>query len=248
MSRLSSFGFTDMMRLRGALRGLFVEGGEPATFEEAAQRVVALFREQLLDDAGQPACALVRIYKTHPFAELVAPLKNFARRIVPEADTLRGLRCLVLVATAGDEPAWNDRRLSRGHQAIPLTSEHAVADAPMVAQLIQQLGIEVSTVLRPDPSLLLDVRDRAQNVFFVPDALGSPYIVAQEQFVVPYSIQSVIGFGGMLASGDLVAAILFSKVRMSHEIADQFKVIGLNFKLTMLPFVRKPLFKQSAES
>jgi hypothetical protein len=243
MSNLGTFGFSDMMALRGTLRNAFMDQLEPATFEEAAQRVTSVFRDELRDSKGDPACALVRIYKTHPYAELDESLKTFARRIVPEADTLRGLRCLVLVATAGDERPWNDRRQSRGHQAIPLTSERAVADAPMVAQLIRQLGIEVSTVLQPDPSLLLDMRDRAQNVFFVPTALGSPYIVAQEAFVVPYGIESVIGFGGMLVTGDLVAAILFSKVRLSPEVADLFKVIGLNFKLAMLPFVRKPLFR-----
>lgn len=241
MARLATFGFNDLMNLRSRLRTLF-EGSEPATFEEAANRIVSLLRNELTDDDGRPACPLIRVYKTHAYADLDPGLQAFARRIEPDADTIPHLRCLTLVATAGDEPAWNSRHESRSHKAIPLTSEETVAQAPMVAQLIAQLGVSVSTVLHPDATLLLDTRDTAQGVFHVPVARGSSYIVAQRDFVLPYDIASVIGFGGMVASGDLVAAILFSRVPIPAAVADHFKVVGLNFKLAMLPFVRKPLF------
>ena len=46
----------------------------------------------------------------------------------------------------------------------------------------------------------------------------------------------------MLASGDLYTVILFTKVPISTEVADYFKVIGLNLKLALLPIARKPLF------
>lgn len=229
------------MHLRGAIRTLF-SASEPATFEEAADRMVRFLREEFRAPDGNPACPLVRVYKTHLFRDLDSGLQAFARRIDPRAGEIPQLRCLTLIATAGDEPQWNSRHESRGHKAIPLSSEEAVAKAPMVSQLIAQLGLNVATVLRPSPELLLDMRDAAQNVFHVARANGSPFIVAQDEFVIPYGIESVIGFGGMLASGDLVAAILFSKVPVSSETADHFKVIGLNFKLAMLPYVRKPLF------
>jgi two-component system NtrC family sensor kinase len=241
VANLASFGFTEMMVLRGQLRALG-DSTQAATFAEAAQEVVGLLRSELVDGEGNPACALVRIYKTHPFNELPDDLKEFARSLEPSADSLHFLRCLVLVATDGTEPDWRSRHSSRNHKAIPLTSEQAVAKAPMVSQLIKQLGVNVATVLRPDPALLMDMRDKAQNVFYVPLALGSPFIVAQEEFVIPYKIASVIGFGGMMASGDLVVAILFSSVPISPGAADQFKVIGLNFKLALLPSARKPLF------
>jgi hypothetical protein len=237
-----------MMQLRTQLRAMFESGEEPASFEAASQRVVTFFRNELVDAEGRPACALVRIYKTHLFETLPDDLMNFARQIEPGADAINGLRCLTLVATAGDEEAWNSRVASNGHRAIPLSSERAVARAPMVARLFQQMGVDVAAVLRPDPALMLDVRDKAQGVFYVPTAEGSPYIVAQKEFVMRYGIASVIGFGGLLASGDLVAAILFSKVRITPEAADQFKVIGLNFKLAMLPFARKQTFKSSVVS
>ncbi|MGZ4810531.1 MAG: hypothetical protein ACXV7D_14500 [Thermoanaerobaculia bacterium] len=240
MYNLERFGFTDMMDLRARLRSIFDE--EPASIAEAGQRIARFFYEELADGSGRPACALVRLFKTESFGKLDDERKAFVRRLAPDADLHESLRCLVLVGTAGDVEAWNSAARSRGHMAIPLMSVKMVEEAPMIAQLIKQLGVSVETVLSPDPSLLLDMRDTSHNVFYVPVAEGSPFIVAQEEFVIPYRIQSVVGFGGMVASGDLFATIMFSRVPIGADTADLFKVIGLNLKLALLPVARKPLF------
>lgn len=240
MYNLERFGFTDMMDLRARLRSIFDD--EPATIGEAGQRIARFFHDEFTDGSGRPACALVRLFKTESFAKLDPQRKAFVRRMAPDADRQEALRCLVLIGTAGEEESWNSPGLSRGHMAIPLMSVKMVEEAPMIAQLIKQLGVTVETVLKPDPALLLDMRDTSHNVFYVPTAEGSPFIVAQKEFVVPYRIQSVVGFGGMVSSGDLFATIMFSKVRIGPDTADLFKVIGLNLKLALLPVARKPLF------
>ena len=239
MYNLTHFGFSDMMSCRSAIRSLFDE--EPDTLAEAGERVVNFLYRELVDDSGKPACALVRLFKTHLYAELDEELQSFARQTVPLADEIEGLRCLVLLATAGDRPEWRSRHSSRSHKAIPLVSEQMVEQAPMIAQLIEQFGLKVMTVLRPDARLLLE-NATTFNIFYVPRALGSPYIVAQDEFVVRHGIQSVLGFGGILASGDLFAAIMFSKIPILPDVADRFKVVGLNMKLAILPLVGKPLF------
>ena len=239
MYKLTQFGFSDMMHSRSAIRALF--DAEPETLSEAAERVVNFFYRELVDDSGQPACALVRLFKTHPYAELDRDLQAYVRQTVPHAAQVEGLRCLVLLATTGDLPEWRSRQASRGHRAIPLVSEQMVQEAPMIAQLIEQFGLRVSTVLNPDPRLLLE-NATTFNIFYVPRAVGSPYIVAQEEFVLRHGIQSVLGFGGILASGDLFAAIMFSKIPITPEVADRFKVVGLNMKLAILPLIAKPLF------
>ncbi|HEU4522090.1 MAG TPA: hypothetical protein VFT12_08810, partial [Thermoanaerobaculia bacterium] len=233
-------GYREMMRCRADIRELFEDA--PATLGEAAERVVRYFYERFTDDDGKPACALVRLFKTHPYNGLDRELKTFADRALPPGERTDGIRCLVLLATAGDEARWNSPAESEGHRAIPLASERMVNEAPMIAQLIRQLGVDMSTVLRPDSRLLLDANEKAYNVFFVERALGSPFIVAQEEFVKAYRIESVVGFGGMMATGDLFAAILFSKVHIAEEVADLFKVIGLNLRVSLLPLARKPLF------
>lgn len=238
---LSRFGFGDMMDCRGRIRDLFAD--DPPTLEAAAERAVEFFRRELVDDQGQPACALVRFFKTHQYRDLPEDLQAVVRAASPEAASIPDLRCLTLVATRGDEEDWNSRATSRGHRAIPLISVEMVQQAPMIAQLITQLGLPIANVVRPSRALLLDQEQTTHNVFFVPQALGSPHIVAQEEFVVRYGIQSVLGFGGLLASGDLFAVILFSKVAIPPDAADQFRVVGLNLKIAILPFARKTLFR-----
>ena len=238
---LSRFGFGDMMDCRSRIRELFAD--DPSTLEEAAERAVEFFRRELVDERGEPACALVRLFKTHPYRDLPEELQAVVRRAAPEAAQIPDLRCLTLVATRGDEPEWNSHLTSRGHRAIPLMSVEMVQQAPMIAQLITQLGLPIANVVRPSRALLLDQEQTTHNVFFVPRAFGSPHIVAQEEFVVRYGIQSVLGFGGLLASGDLFAVILFSKVAIPPDAADQFRVVGLNLKIAILPFARKPLFR-----
>lgn len=238
---LSRFGFNDMMKSRGRIRDLFAD--DPATLEEAARRAVDFFHKELVDERGAPACALVRFFKTHPYRDLPGDLQAVVRAASADAASIPELRCLTLVATRGDEPDWNSRLTSRGHQAIPLVSVEMVQQAPMIAQLITQLGLPIANVVSPSRELLLDHEQTTHNVFYVPHALGSPHIVAQEEFVVRYGIQSVLGFGGLLSSGDLFAVILFSKVAVPPEVADQFRVVGLNLKIAVLPFARKPLFE-----
>lgn len=238
---LSRFGFRDMMDCRSRIRDVFA--ADPPTLEDAAERAVEFFHRELLDEQGAPACALVRFFKTHPYHDLPHDLQAVARAATPAVASLPDVRCLTLVATRGDEPAWNSRRTSLGHQVIPLISVEMVQQAPMIAQLITQLGLPIANVVRPSRALLLDQDQTSHNVFFVPQALGSPYIVAQEEFVTRYGIQSVLGFGGLLASGDLFAVILFSKVPISPDAADQFRVVGLNLKIAILPFARKTLFR-----
>lgn len=239
--QLSKFGFKEMMECRGRLRDLFAL--DPPTLEDAAERAVEFLRNEFVDEHGVPSCALVRLFKTHLYRHLPDDLRAAVRAAVPAADADPNLRCLTLVATRGDEPDWNSRHTSRGHRAIPLVSVEMVQQAPMIAQLITQLGVPIANVIRPSPALLLDQEQKAHNVFYVPRALGSPYIVAQEEFVVRYGIASVLGFGGLLASGDLFAAIMFSKVAIPPEVADQFRVVGLNLKIAILPFTRKPIFR-----
>lgn len=146
------------------------------------------------------------------------------------------MKCLVLLATAGERPEWNQRRDSKGHKAIPLPSEQVLHRIPMIRNLIKQLGISVNTVIRPDPKLLMDMEQRTFNVFHVADAIGNPYIPVQREFVIPCGIRPVLGFGGLLPSGDLFVIIMFLKAPVAKEAADLLKNLPLNIKVAILPF------------
>ncbi|MBI3785470.1 MAG: hypothetical protein HY270_18925 [Deltaproteobacteria bacterium] len=234
MHDLAKFTMTDMAELGVALRGA---GAGARCLEEVANRVVHCLYDQLRDvQTGGPACALIRFYKTHPYGQLPKDLQRFAGAVAGTASLASNLACLTMLATIGDKPAWNVRSRSERHQAVPLLSEEMIQGKPMISRLVAQLGLDIRYVLEPDPAFLMDLGQHSFNVFYVPQALGSPYIPAQEEFVIPERIESVLGFGGLLPSGNLFAIIFFSRVPIPQATADMFKTLALNVKLAVLPF------------
>jgi len=233
MYDLIHFRLEDMVRCGAALRTL---GEDASHMEQVADRIVSRLYDDLRDGRdGTRACVLVRLYKTHAFADLEPDLRQIAQASLDGRPPSPAMKCLTLLATAGDKEGWNSRRSSAGHQAIPLVSREQVDDIPMVAQLIRQFGLETASVLAPDPAIMLDLEQRTYNVFHVLQARGSPYIPSQDEFVIPYGIESVLGFGGVLPSGDLFAVLLFSKVPIPAGTAEFFKTVALNVKVALLP-------------
>jgi hypothetical protein len=240
MYDLAHFTPSEMTRCGIAIRRF---GSGAQSMEETANGIVRYLYEELGDQqTGERACALVRFYKTHVYGELPLVLADFARGILGGNAPPPTTKCLTLLATAGERPEWNARHMSAGHQAIPLPSPELVARLPMIAQLIKQFGIEVQTLLAADPARMVDLTQQTFNVFYVPDAVGSPNIPAQAEFVIPSCIQSVLGFGGVLPSSNLFAIILFSKAPISRETAEMFKPLALNVKVAVLPFDDATIF------
>jgi hypothetical protein len=243
MHDLTKFTLKSMTECGAELRKL---GAGASSMEEVSNRIVRYLYESFVDaETQQPAFALVRFFKTHPYGELEAELQQVVAQTIAAMSAQspdQNLKCLTLLATAGDQPHWESRQTSQGHQAIPLASEQIVAQSPMISQLIKQFGLEISSVLSPDPDLLVDLEQKTFNVFHVPMAIASPYVPAQQEFVIPHGIQSVLGFGGMLPSGNIIVVILFSKIYIPRDTADMFKTLALNTKMAVLPFDRGVIF------
>ncbi len=237
---VTDFTIRDMTECGKVLRKM---GEGAGSMEETAGRIVRRLYDTLIDgQTGMRACSLVRFFKTHAYEGLDDELQSFARNmlgVLGERQALPEMKCLVLLATAGEKPEWNSRRCSTGHQAIPLPSEEVVHRIPMIRNLIKQLGLSVSTVIKPDLKILLAIAQKTYNVFHVPEALGSSHIPAQREFVIPYGIKSVLGFGSILPSGDIFAIIMFFKIPVSREAAELFRTLTLNIKIAVLPFEKK---------
>ena len=240
MYDLGRLRLSDIVECEAALRG---KGVGAKSMEEVAGRTVRWLHENLRNTTGaERACALVRFFKTHPFRALPPDLQAFARRTLGGDPPDPTVRCLTLLATTGDRAEWTFREQSVDHQAIPLASEEIVERAPMISQLIRQLGLNISTVIRPDSSILVEKEQQTFNVFYVAEALGSPHIPAQADFIRPYRIHSVLGFGGLLPDGDLFAVILFSRVPVPPGVAELFRTVALAVKVAVLPFAAGPIF------
>ncbi|NQE37231.1 Phosphoserine phosphatase RsbU [Microcoleus sp. IPMA8] len=219
------------------------------SMEEASNRIVRYFYENFCTKpTGEKSCALVRLFKTHPYEDLEIELAEYARSMLDHYPPLPAMKCMTLLATLGEQTEWNSRHRSVGHKAIPLASESVVAQIPMISQLIRQLGLDIKTVINPDPELLVEIEQRKYNVFYVPEAIGNPYIPSQDSFVIPFGIKSVLGFGGLLPSGNLFAIIMFLKVQIPHSTAQMFSTLALNVKTALLRFDRGAVFAQKDKS
>ena len=235
MLRLDTFSIDDLLVCRDAFREI---GERSDSLEAVAQGIAEYLHGCLVDDKLEPACALVRFYKTHRLEELPPTVQRFVDRSLRGDVIGQTTRCLTLLGTAGAEREWNDRTASLRHQAIPLATREAVERSPMIVGLIEQLGLDVDSVVDPDDDPL-PLHHRDYDVFFVPDALSSPLVPAQDEFVVPYGIRSVVGCGGVLPSGDLFALILFTKLKLTAATADLFRTLALSIKATVVPFTFK---------
>lgn len=59
----------------------------------------------------------------------------------------------------------------------------------------------------------------------MPEAIGSPSIPAQDDFVAPHGIKSVAGFGGLLVNGQVLVVIRFTKVAVQKASAAMFRAL-----------------------
>ena len=218
MYDLSSLTMSDMTLCGRDLRSI---ASNTKSLEEVAQKNVQYLYENMVAEREQKALALARLFLLIPYKQLPINLQSFAKGILGKEPENSNMLCLTLLGTKGAKDAWGSRFTSEGHQAIPLASENFVREIPMISALIDQLGLELGDVL--DRNILYD-ESKTYNVFHVPEVKNSPLVPAQESFVVPENIKSVLGFGGILPAGNLFVSILFSRVKISTKfngITDQ---------------------------
>lgn len=224
---LLRFGLNEMLTCGADLRRAALGA---TSIEQVADSVVRYFYAQALGADGKRECVMARFYMTVPFASLPPESQHFAARFLGDQPAGPQLQCLTLLGTVGDEPGWNSRWTSHGHHAIPLPTVEFVKSAPMIAELVRAVGLDASDVVSPRPEVLRGMQGKTYNVFYVRDAAGSQYIPAQD-FVDQYGVCSVLGFGGVLLTGEFYAVILFSRVAIPPETADRFRNIALDLKL-----------------
>jgi signal transduction histidine kinase len=130
---------------------------------------------------------------------------------------------LTLLAAAGLEPDGGSPAAS------------GAVTAPMIAQLFEQFG----------PAVFADAQ-RVFNVFHIADVRGSAWVAARQDLVERFDVRSAVGFGGVLASGDLFAVILFTTIPIERETAELFQPLALSAKLALAPFAYGPIFPGDA--
>ncbi|KJU84537.1 protein containing PAS [Candidatus Magnetobacterium bavaricum] len=242
MFDLLRFSLGDMIKCGHLIRQSTAECG---CMEDAANEILKVIYTNFRDsDTGKGNFVLVRFFKTHRFGLLPEELKQAALErsgaTCNDKESDKGLQddtnCLTLLSTYGVEEAWNKRQTSEGHQVIPLYSVSFVNSLPMVSALLSQLGVDIHDVVHNNTQRQFINADKTYGVFYVYDATSNPLVPAQEGFVIPYGVKSVLGFGGELPNGEIFAVMMFCGVYLSDDIADMFKTLALSVQYAIVPF------------
>lgn len=192
---------------------------------------------------GTRAAVLVRCFKTHPLHSLGTVLQALASE---QAGGLVSARpdtpCMVLIASAGDEAAWNRPEASERNRIVVLTDAGVVARRAMLASLLQafEVGYGDLGISRPASS----ERRSAFNIFHVESAVGNAAVPDQAEFVTRYGIQSVLGFGGPLRHRDLYAVLLFARAYISADVAQSVRSLALDVTSTFFRFGESDIFDE----
>lgn len=115
MYDVSNFTIRDMTECCKVVRTI---GKGAKNMEEVSNSIVNHLYVNLIDgQSGNKACSLVRFFKTHTFAKLDPELQNFSKNVSGNSTVFPETKCLTLLATVGENPAWNSRKTSKGHRA-----------------------------------------------------------------------------------------------------------------------------------
>lgn len=183
---------------------------------------------------------LARVFVVTPLRALPPAEQTVARATAVAAGHVAPLPItvpvLALLGTAGTQPAWADRTRSAGHRAIPLVDAKFVEGAPMIAELLSALKVDLSAFGRDAGNLLRPMAGGLNQRFFVPDAPETTdargrKIIGAQDFVHAHGVRSVFGMGGTYVDGTVVAAILFTTELLTTSVVDRYPSLIGTFKL-----------------
>lgn len=215
-------------------RQLMQECSALHSHEEASQHIC----EQLyhrLQYQGEPAMTLARIYRL----TRIEDLPNELRSLVDPTE----LYAMTLTGTYGLLDNWRHRSLSQGHKAIPVNKIAMPAALPMFEQmLVREMGVNLERLYATHN--VMESARATGGTFYIEDVPNSSVIPAQEAFVKPYEVKSLVGFGGLMADLErrttLYVLFLFSKVHFTPEMAANLH--------EMRPFIGTALATKANES
>lgn len=245
MYNQTPFTSKDLAKCSLVLRHL---GKKAASMQDSSQKIVDYIHEHFYDsETEQNSCALVRLFKTHPYGELTDSLQASARSLMTPTIPVADMKCWTLLAAAGKEPQSNYSLIAKDI-VIPLVNQELVAEMPAIAELISQLGLDIPTVLGVAPEKVLESEHKLLNIFYIPNAKDSRFITEQDSLIIPYGVKSVLGIGGLLPSGSLFVVMIFLKVQVSKNSTEMLKNLALAIKTSLLPFDGEVIFNDSNKS
>lgn len=221
MSTISTTNFTVLQDLQRQIKELTKKG---SSLEKVAQGTTELIYQQFNESV-----VLTRLYVTIPFGKLPPFNQNFVAKLKAIAPHLNDKTpILSLLGTSGDNPNWNNRLKSQGHVGIPLLSASFIEEIPMIARLLQDLGVSLDLIDHQDEGALVENLSQIAGLFYVPDATKAVdnkgrKIISAQNFVQQYQIKTVFGAGGLhLSTKTFITLIVFSRESIKKSQVSQF--------------------------
>jgi len=191
------------------------------SLEQAAQNVARLLYEEFKE-----AVVLARLFITVSHLQLPAPLRTAVQKIAAGArqEVRNGTPVLTLIGTYGAQADWCDSRLSQGHAVIPLISPSFVSSLPMIALMLEELGIDVHVPNKQDRDSFVDRGRFMSGAFYVEDAATATdrqdrKVISAQDFVAAHGVHTVFGAGAAYPSAEtILTLILFTRQRLPASV------------------------------
>jgi two-component system, NtrC family, sensor kinase len=193
------------------------------------EEVARLFTDALYERFAS-SVVLARVFGTVELQQLPADDRAFVERFAASVGGEKltdATPVLSLLASRGVEDAWNDRRRSQDHLAIPLLSERFVAEIPMISRLLNEIGFTPAWS-GTDSGFVTKTFANVNGIFYVDDARTAVddrerNIIPATAFVERYGIRTVFGFGGSYIGCHMfISAILFCREEIARSQALRF--------------------------
>ena len=186
---------------------------------------------QILFEAFRSSLVLVRAFATVEFRCMPPADRKFVTSLAVQNGAAKliddGTPVLSLLGTQGMEPAWNDRTQSRRHLGIPLVSSEFARAIPMVARLMDEMGIGLGWIDDRDSKIVVQHRGTSAGVFYVSDAATAVdsqarKVIPAQDFVTKYGVRTVFGIGGMYMDRMFITLLLFTREDVPRTQAEHF--------------------------
>jgi len=215
----------------------------PRSLEGAARAFLDVVYEPLAE-----ALVLARVFAILPRSALPPPEAAHADRVAAGAGEVLDARSpvLTLLATRGTQPQWNERLRSQVHLALPLVSSTLVEASPMIASLLDEIGVRLTSVL--GPRLVSTAREVPEHpTLYVADARTSTdargrHRIPARDFVAAHDVKTVFGVAGSLGGGTLFAMLLFARQHVSRAVAEELVPVAADFRDATLSVVTRQAF------
>ncbi len=196
--------------------------GNLASLEEVAQKLMKVLHSSFVAEDGKSPFVLVRFFKSCSYGGLPDDIKNYIHNKEQKEKLPVDKKYLTLLGSYGEPDNWRGRGYSENYKAFPIHDEHMLEKFPMLSAVFDQIGLKRTFLKQIDKSILIKNYHRQYGLFCVENAEGSKLIPKQTEFVTPYSVKSVFGFGGSYSTSNVYAILVFSRERLHKKDARIF--------------------------